>query len=227
MTAATIVLLHWPILGPSSLAGLGRALTAAGHDVVVPDLHTAGQDHVGAAAAALATVPPDRALLLVAHSGAGHLLPALRERLPHPVEGYVIMDGSLPEDGRSRLDLTDVQGPEVAAKTIERLRVDGETPRPDAFSYAALVDDPQLVRVLEDEHHAQPPEYWTAPIAVFDGWPDAPAGYLSLGSGYRVFADGAEERGWTVLRVDAEQFDPVANPDRTAAQLLELLRLLG
>ena len=62
---------------------------------------------------------------------------------------------------------------------------------------------------------------------MFDGWPDAPAGYLSLGSGYRVFADGAESDRWKVLRVDAEQFDPVAKPDRTAAQLLELLRLLG
>ena len=72
------------------------------------------------------------------------------------------MDGSLPEDGRSRLDLTDAQGPEVAAKTIERLAWTAGRRRPTRSSYAALVDDPSSCRVLEDEHHAQPPEYWTA-----------------------------------------------------------------
>lgn len=223
MPGATTILLHWPILGPTSLRGLGRALCAAGHDVVVPDLHTAGPDHLGAALEALAGLPDERPLLLVAHSGAGHLLPSLRQRLPNPVSGYVIMDGSLPEDGRSRLDLTEAQGPAVGAKTMERLRKNGATPLLEAFSYAELVDDPELVRALEAEHHPQPAPYWTDPIAVFDGWPDAPAGYLSLGEGYRVFAERAEKRGWTVLRVEAEQFDPVARPDITTEQLLELL----
>jgi predicted alpha/beta hydrolase family esterase len=45
--------------------------------------------HVDAIAASLQTVSVDSPVVLVAHSGAGPLLPAARTRIKHPVVGYM------------------------------------------------------------------------------------------------------------------------------------------
>src|SRR6185436_1876616 len=47
----------------------------------------------------------ERQLILTGHSGAGMLLPAIRQLTMRPVTAYLFVDAGIPEDGKSRLDL--------------------------------------------------------------------------------------------------------------------------
>lgn len=227
MSANLVVLLHWPILGPTSLRALAAELERRGHPARVPDLH-AHRDHLESARAGLADLDPAQPLLLVTHSGAIHLLPSLRRMTLNPVTGYVVMDGSLPENGLSRLDLTVHQDPQVGIRTREKLDADGATPLLDAFAYAELVPDPDLRRAMMAEHQAQGRPYWEDPITVPEGWPEAPAAYISSSPGYVVFADLAQKSGWTVRKLEGgTQFDPILRPGAVADTIVELEGVLA
>src|SRR5690348_6220402 len=82
---STFVLIHSPLVSPFTWRSTAAALAARGHTARVPDLRdTPGagpywQQHAASAAAALADLPADRPLILVAHSGAGALLPAIAQ----------------------------------------------------------------------------------------------------------------------------------------------------
>jgi len=57
----------------------------------------------------------------VAHSGAGPLLPAIRQSLANPVHAYVFVDAGIPRDGLSRLDLMKSEDPAWAEQFQEEL----------------------------------------------------------------------------------------------------------
>src|SRR6478672_5599041 len=105
--ATAFGLIHSPLVGPLTWGPVAEALAARGARAVVPDLRapTAGPPywaaHAAAAAARLAEAPEP--LFLVGHSGAGALLPAIRQALGRPVAGYIFVDADPPQDGRSRL----------------------------------------------------------------------------------------------------------------------------
>src|SRR5439155_10210387 len=58
--------------------------------------------HAVRAAAAVHSVDPREPLFLVGHSGAGALLPAIREHSGRAVAGYVFVDAGLPDDSQPR-----------------------------------------------------------------------------------------------------------------------------
>ena len=45
----------------------------------------------------------DMPVVLVAHSGAGPLLPAIRASIHNPIRAYVFVDAGLPRDGRGKI----------------------------------------------------------------------------------------------------------------------------
>lgn len=87
-TTPVIVLVHSSSVGPSTWAAVAGELRSHGADVRVPSMLGFAEDgppyaraYVNRAAAALASLPMDRSVLLVAHSNAGLFLPALAEAL--------------------------------------------------------------------------------------------------------------------------------------------------
>src|SRR2546425_6243858 len=91
------VLVHSPLVGPLTWALVAETLHQWGHDALVPVLRDTDDDdrpywqqQVASVTPALAAVPADRALVLVGHSGAGALLPALRPNAGHRVATHIL-----------------------------------------------------------------------------------------------------------------------------------------
>src|ERR671938_1387108 len=106
------VLIHSPLVGPLTWSRVADALRRRGYGAMAPTLQyderaerPYWQQYADSVAQALASIPAERELVLVAHSGAGVLLPAIREALGRPVAAYVFVDAGIPENGKSHLDL--------------------------------------------------------------------------------------------------------------------------
>src|SRR6266700_4614281 len=123
-----IVLVHSPLVGPFTWSLVAKPLQADGFDVLVPTLTDSGetpppywQQHTVSMQRVLASIPQDRPLVLVGHSGAGSLLPILAQAAQHPVKAYLFVDAGLPHPGQSRLDEMEASVPEFAQELRQHL----------------------------------------------------------------------------------------------------------
>lgn len=106
------VLIHSPLVGPATWGAVAEEMRRRGIEVVVPAPGTIERSnvpywtqHVQAVNEALENVPADQTSILVAHSGGGMLLPAVRQVTGRPVAAYIFVDAMIPEDMKSRLAL--------------------------------------------------------------------------------------------------------------------------
>ena len=107
MGGVKFVLVHSPVVGPATWRWVAEALTAAGHDVVVPDLRWAALSGQPAAVVseAVAECPIDTDVV-VGHSGAGLFLPAIANSLSSRARPrLVFVDAIVPDcEGEALLD---------------------------------------------------------------------------------------------------------------------------
>lgn len=229
---ATFLLLHPPLLGPSVWAPCAAALTAAGHHAVVPDLRPAldpppgWYDHAatlatgslaaaGAHRAAGAADPRTADLVVVAHSGAGVVLPVVADRTG--ATAAVFVDALLPGNPASDRFRGFLAGLPVT---------DGRLPRwsdwwgPDAM--AELVPDPDLRAAIEAGQPRLPLAFWDERVPVPVSWPPPRVGYLRLSPAYDTEAAGATDRGWPVRTLPGEHLDLANRPAAVAAEIITL-----
>jgi hypothetical protein len=228
------VLVHSPLVGPSTWTPVAKELASRGIQAVVPNLLAAEDGdlpywkrHSLAAADALAALPPDVPLLLIAHSGAGLLLPALREATGHPVAAYLFVDAGIPEDGKSRLDLLRGEMPEVAEEMHETLLAGGRAPNWTDESLKNALPDEAKRRTVLMELYPQALAYYTEPIPVPAWWPDAPCAYLQFSPIYDSHAERARREGWPVLKLDGGHFHILVNPAEVASAIVQLTSPIG
>jgi hypothetical protein len=200
----TFVLIHSPLVGPITWRLVADELHGRGVAAVTPSLHDARcssgaywQRHVNCVSSALRAVPAEQHLVLVGHSGAGPLLPAIGSAVTQPVAAYVFVDAALPgRDGQSRLDLFD-------ANEAERFR---------AAATGGMI--PTVWR--NDE-----------PLPVPSDWPDAPRGYLRFSAPYESDAQRAGSLGWQVREMAGGHFHMLVDPVAVTDALLDLVREVG
>ncbi len=224
---ATFVLIHAPLAGPVTWSLVADKLRSRSHDVIVPSLPDAVEAsspywprYAAAVGRSLKELPAERSLILVAHSGAGLLLPLVRQTTGRPVEAYVFVDAMVPEDGMLPDEESYFRG----------IAVDGFIP---PFSEAVLramgLDDDSIRGRLLSELRPLPLGVYEEPIPVFEGWPDAPCGYLrftrTLPTAYERFVQRARRRGWAYREVDGNHFHMLVDPKVVATALLELVGL--
>ncbi len=231
---AVFVLVHSPLVGPFTWSLVADELRQDGVDVVLPLLVEAErirapfwQQHADSVARSLAGTPVDRALILVGHSGAGHLLPAIRSVIAHPVAGYVFVDAGIPIDGASRLDLLALESTESAEQFRRELTSGAEFPTWQERDLFDIIPDPDRRRALLAELHPRSLAFFEQPIPVFDGWPDAPCGYLLFSATYAVFAERARRDGWACREMDAGHFHMLVDPKGVADAISELVSESG
>jgi pimeloyl-ACP methyl ester carboxylesterase len=124
------VLVHSPLVGPTTWRPVAQALRGRGATVIVPapdnDARPYFTHHAQLVARAIAAASLDRAAVFVAHSGSGPSLPVIAQAAPVRAESYIFVDAPLPGlDHSSRLDRFTAE----QANTFRRQAVDGVLPR--------------------------------------------------------------------------------------------------
>ena len=199
------------------------ALTATGHQAVVPDIRGAavsGRPEAVIAAAAAAVPPRWSSVALVGHSGAGSILPSVAERLGRRACRSVFVDAGLPAHA----------GPTTpSADFLDQLRalvVDGLLPKWSTWWGAgvmeALVSDGDRRAEIEAEMPEIPLAYFESRVEVPERWWTAPGAFLLLSEAYRDDAERARTLGWPVVERVGGHLDMVDHPDDVARAIADL-----
>ncbi len=158
-------------------------------------------------------------MVLVGHSGAGALLPSIRQEVGRPVAAYVFVDSLLPREEDTRL------GEGAFAEQLRRLYAQGgRFPDWTDESLKSILPDP-VVRVdLLASVRPQPWEFREENIPVFEGWPDAPCAYLRFvpNGAYDESAAEAQRLGWRYRELGGGHFHMLVAPTAVAEALLDL-----
>jgi len=229
---ATFVLIHSPLVGPLTWSAVLAELQRRGLPVVAPELRDNGSgpywpQHAHAVVAAIERLPPGHPPILVAHSGAGPLLPAIRRACARPMAAYVFVDAGLPRDGLSRLDEMESSASELAALLREHLAAGGRFPEWSDDDLREIVPDDRLRQGLIAELRPRGLDFFTETLPGFQGQPDAPCGYIQLSVAYQGPAAEAQRQGWAYRGIDAGHFHMLVAPSVVAAALIEIVESLG
>ncbi len=219
-----LLVLPSPFLGPAPYEPLVAALSSLGYAASVapsPDPPVAAD--LLAAWSSLAIDLGD--VVLVPHSNAGHLAPAVGAAAAGaPV---VFVDAALPTSpGPTRLAPADLR-----ARLAALAGPDGRLPRWTRWwSRADVADtlpDPWFA-ALDDVLPEVPLTYVDGEVPVPEGWTDGRCGYLAFGSTYAEELGVAARHGWPHRRLDgAGHLHLLVDPDETAAAVADLVTLIG
>jgi hypothetical protein len=225
-----IVLIPSPLLGPYSWSLVGEELRARGWEALVAvDLRDpvgrqpCWRRTVGGVEASPRDVADERSIALVAHSGAGPLLPAAGAAVRQPIAAYLFVDAGLPSGGRSRLQAIAAEDASFAADLRAALDAGRRFPAWTDEDLRALVPDAHRRRALLDEFRPRGPEYWTEELPTVSRWPIAPCGYLQFSAPYRSAADRARRAGWPTRHLPAGHFHQLVDPAGVVDALIDLL----
>ncbi len=222
----TFALIHSPLVSPFTWASTAAALAARGHAAVVPDLRDAPgggpywQQHTAAAAQAITKAQPAGPLVLVAHSGAGALLPSIGQAVGARVSAYLFVDAGWPAGGLSRLQ--SFGGPVEVESFRAFLAGGGRFPNWTSADLASSLPAAAPRKQLVAELRPRGQDYWDEALPLVAGWPAAPVGYLRFSETYTPDAARAAAHGWPVRGREAGHFEMLVNPDMVAGELLAL-----
>ena len=210
---AIYVLIHSPLVGGLTWTLVAEQMRQRGQSVLVPILSdsTKSKDpywkqHAESVAQALTNLPQNTSVILVAHSGAGPLLPVVRDHIPNRIHAYVFVDAGIPSDGATRLDLMRSEDPEWAKQFEESLQKGEQFPTWSSADLREIVPDENLRQKLVAELHPRGLDFFTEPMPVFHEWPDAPCIYIQFSVPYERPAAQSRQSGWQVYKMSAGHF---------------------
>lgn len=222
------VLIHSPLVGPLTWSLVAEQLRQRGLDVSVPVLSDSAdsnepfwKQHAESVARSLADTPAADPLVLVAHSGAGSLLPVIRQRLSNPITTYIFVDAGLPQNGATRLDMMRSENMEWAAQFQEYLEAGGRFPNWSFSELQGVLPDEAMRRRMLDEFRPRGLDFFTEPIPMFDGWPDAPCAYIRFSAAYEKPATWARLAGWQTYELEAGHFHMLVDPQAVTDKILD------
>lgn len=230
MKRPNLALVHSPLVGPMSWRGVAEALRTLGYRrVATPDASVwdVAAPYYGALAGRIAGELDDEPWLLVGHSGAGGLLPAIGERLRGGAPAMVFVDAVLPHPGKAWFETA----PPALGEMLRDRTKDGCAPSwPDWFPprvLESLLPDPRVRAAFAAEARAIPEGYLAEPAPAALIGPSTSCGYLQLSPGYEAEADAASAAGWTVVREPLHHLAVITDPGRVAAVLHRLIEALS
>jgi hypothetical protein len=228
------VLIHSPLVGSLTWRLVQHEMQQRGLNAIVPELidhpdstQPYWQQHAGSIARSLTRIPQSRGIVWVAHSGAGPLLPILRKMMEHSTVAYVFVDAGIPRDGLSRLDLMRLQDQAWADQFHQALLRGERFPSWDEDDLRDLIPDDTLRREMLAEIRPRSLEFFTEPIPVFSGWPDAPCAYIKFSTPYDWDFNQAKQAGWRVRQVDVGHFHMLVDPSAVTDMLVEVVQEFG
>ena len=152
------ILIHSPLIGGLTWTLVADQMLKRGLKVLVPILNDSPnsnkpfwKQHADSISQAFAGLSKDASVTLVTHSGAGPLLPAIRQSIAYPVNAYVFVDAGIPRNGASRLDLMKLEDPEWAKQFQEELEHGKRFPNWSLDDLEKIIPDETLRRQIVDE----------------------------------------------------------------------------
>jgi pimeloyl-ACP methyl ester carboxylesterase len=227
------VLIHSPLVGPTTWSPVARELEGRGREAVIPSLFGVADAaapqwrHVPEAVHA-ATAGIASPVVLVGHSGGGLLLPAIAAALTVEAAALVFVDSFLPP-ARGRLRLA----PPQFVDHLRTLETDGVLPRWSRWfgedAMRELVPDERLGAALEAEMPRLPLAYFEASVPVPEGWDARRCAYLLFtAEPYGGSAADARGRGWPVRAIQGgRHLAMTTEPIAVTEALLDLERALS
>ncbi len=229
----SFVLVHSPLTGPDVWQPVAAVLRGLGAPASVAELREEGAAgepywarHARSAAAALQALPAGERAWLVGHSGAGALLPLVREAASRAVAGYLFVDAGLPRAG-SRLEAMAEESAEFAAQLRASLAAGERFPAWSDAQLTPIVPDAGRRRALLAGVRPRGLDFFTEPLPLSGGWPDAPGGYLWFSEPYRPALAEAHTRGWPARELPGGHFHMLVDEGAVARALLELAEAAG
>jgi alpha/beta hydrolase family protein len=228
-----LVLIHSPLVGALTWSRVGKELHRRGYAVCLP--HLADSDEVplpyweqeaAFAARYISEVPLDAPLVLLAHSGAGPILPAIRGVVRHQVQAYLFVDAGIPRDRATRLDLMALESRERAQKFREHLGGGGTFPNWSEDDLQDILPDSQTRRALLAEVNPRGRQFFDEPIPAFAGWDNTPCGYIQFSAAYASQAALAREKGWRVTELAGGHFHMLVDPKGVTNAIVEMASAL-
>lgn len=225
----SILLVHSPLVGPSSWTASAELLRARGFDVRVPDLTLVAQAppprwSVFVDAAVAGAVALDGEVVIAGHSGAGAFLPAIAARLESRVAALFFVDAVIPPSSGAH------ETPAKMRALLDEQTVDGRLRRWLEWWPDNVVRD--LVPVAEDRRAllkdmpSLPRSFYDEPIPVPQGWAEQWCAYVKLSEAYEAQLSEAARRGWTCIELDADHLAIRTRPGQVVEALLSLLNVL-
>lgn len=233
MAETTFVLIHSPLVGPRTWELVAHELRRQGRETAVPSLLGVADAPVPqwrhcVAAVRAATEDIGGPVVLVGHSGAGPLMPAITDAIHGNVAALIFVDAMLPPaSGHAQL------APSESLPQLRALASDGLLPPWSAWlsesAMRELVPDDGLRATLEREMPRLPLSYFEAPVPVSAGWRERGCAYLLLSHDqYGQPAAEARSYGWPVAELPgADHLTLVTDPRGVVGQLLKLEHLLA
>jgi len=228
------VLIHSPLVGGLTWTLVADQMRQMGVSVVVPLLLDSPnspepfwKQHAKSVPQALTHVPKNESVTLVAHSGAGPLLPAIRQILPNPVKAYVFVDAGIPRNGASRLDLMKSEDPEWAAQFQEDLERGEHFPNWSMEDLQEIIPDVSLRKQMVAEIRPRGLSFFTEQLPVFDGWPDAPCAYIQFSAPYARPAAQARQAGWPTYQMEAGHFHMLVDAKVVTDMIVEAVKRIS
>lgn len=222
---STLVLVHSPLLGPSSWKPLADVARARGFDVVRPDLTgvvDAGppQWQFLVETAADSTHGHDD-LVVLGHSGAGALVPAVGHRLRDRLRAVVFVDAIVPPaTGEHRTS-------EQFSRFLDDKMVDGRLlPWLDWWppeEVSALVTSPQQLEELRSDMPRLHRSFYDAAVPVPEGWSAGGCAYLQLSPAYDDERRAATGFGWPTAVIDGTHLSIYSDPSAVLAAVEQLV----
>jgi pimeloyl-ACP methyl ester carboxylesterase len=226
--SATLLFVHSPVAGPSTWTYTADMLQQRGFGCVVPDLTGVATMEPPfypkyAVAAAAAVNDTSDTVVVVGHSAAGALLPAIAEAVGDRTRGAVFVDAMLPQPGRSWFDTAP---PELTAQ-LRGLADRGLLPPWHEWfppgMLAELVPDPARRRRLIAEIPRLPVAYFDEPAPAARFANEVACAFLRLGAPFDPAADKAERLGWWVVRRDWDHLRMISAPAAVARLIAQAI----
>ena len=222
----SLLLVHSPLVGPSTWAALAQRAAAQGVDVVVPDLTRiveAGPpwskrlvDTTVAAGVGL-----NDSVVVVGHSGAGAYLPEIGQRLGDSLGALIFVDAGVPPRHGAH------QTPARMKQLLDEQTVDGMLLRWldwwPASAVEELLPNPTDRDVLVADMPRLPRSFYDEDVPVPEGWSDRWCGYLKLSAAYDAEFHEAGNRGWPRTAVDGTHLSIHTDPDLVLRAIESLL----
>lgn len=226
-------LIHSPLVGPFTWQSVYQLMSSRGLKAIIPNLHDDfastlpyWQQHADSVAYELSHIPKTASIALIAHSGAGPLLPVIRQRLSHSICPYVFVDAGIPRDGLSRLDLMSLEDPQRAKEFQQALLLGEQYPTWNEVDLERIIPNRETRQTLVAELRPRSLSYFSEPIPVFDGWPEAPCSYIKFSESYNSAAEHAKQADWDVYELQAGHFHMLVAPLDVTDLIVESVRKL-